>query len=121
MWVIALPTETGEGLDSRIAPTLEEAKYLTVVKVRDGKVTEAQSVLVRAGDHVPSLARRLGANVVICNELSGGSRAYLAVLGFDIISGVGGSVRDAINAFLEGKVSFVPKEFRRVRVVRDER
>lgn len=113
MWVIALPTGTGEGLDSRIAPTLEGAKYLTVVKVRDGKITEVQSVLVKAGDHVPSLARRLRANVVICNELSGESRAYLAVLGFDIISGVSGLVRDAVNAFLEGKISFVPEEFRR--------
>lgn len=111
--MIALPTETGEGLDSRIAPTLEGAKYLTVVKVRDCEVTEVQSVLVRAGDHVPSLLRRLGANVVICDGLSGGSRAYLAVLGFDIISGVGGLVRDAINAFLEGRISFVPEEFRR--------
>ncbi|GEM_PF-2841832 len=113
MWVIALPTETGEGLDSRIASSLEEARYLTIVKVRDGEVTEVQSVLIEVGDHVPSLARKLGANVVICNELSGGSRAYLAVLGFDIISGVGGLVKDAVNAFLEGKISFVPEEFRR--------
>ncbi len=113
MWVIALPTETGEGLDSRIAPTLEGAKYLTVVKVKEGEIIEVQSVLVGVGDHVPSLARRLGANVVICDELSGGSRAYLAVLGFDIISGVNGLVRDAVQAFLEGKISFVPEEFRR--------
>jgi len=113
LWVIALPTETGEGLDSRIAQTLEKARYLTVVRVKDGEVTEVQSVLIKAGDHVPSLARRLGANVVICNELRSGSRAYLAVLGFDIISGVSGLVRDAVQAFLEGRVSFVPEEFRR--------
>jgi len=117
--VIVLPTETGEGLDSRIASTLEEAKHLTLVKVEDGKVVEVKSVLVKVGDHVPSLARKLGANVVICDELSGRSRAYFAVLGFDIISGVDGLVKDAVNAFLEGRISFVPEEFRRIKVVRD--
>jgi len=114
MWIIAVPTSGKEGLDAIVHEDLEKAPYITLVKVENGKITnvETHQNEIEADTKSPQLIRRKKANIVICNKISSWSRAYLSVLGIEIIDGVKGKVREAVSMFVKGEISPIPRDLR---------
>lgn len=47
-------------------------------------------------------------NVLICGGIGGGARAALAAAGIEVFGGVHGNADEAVNAYLNGTLSFDP-------------
>lgn len=115
LWRIAVPTDTEEGLKARVSSTLEEAPYITIVNIEEGIIKEVKVVKNEPDKDTgsPTHLRREGVNVLVCRKLSQWSRAYLAVLGTDIIDGFEGTVEEAVEKYLKMEISAVPEEWRK--------
>ena len=112
MWRIAIPTTNDDGLDAPIHEILEEAPYLTIVEVEDKEVKKVSVLRKEDVDQdIPQLIRKK-ANIVMCKQIDSQSRAYFSVVGLEIIDGVGGKVREAVEMFLNNEISPIPQELR---------
>ncbi len=115
LWRVAVPTNTEEGLKAQVSGSLEEAPYITIVNVEEGMIKEVKTIKNEPDRDTgsPTHLRREGVNVLVCKKLSQWSRAYLAVLGTDIIDGFEGTVEEAVEKYLKGEITAVPEEWRK--------
>lgn len=87
----------------------EEMKFY---EVEDGKVTTSQVVSTNGSGH-SALAGFLvenGVNALICGGIGGGAKNALAEAGIDLYPGVSGNADQAVEAFLQGTLSYNPAE-----------
>lgn len=103
----------------RIAVTYENGKIFQhfghtaefkLYDVEDGKITNMQVVSTNGSGH-GALAGFLSENNVdtlICGGIGGGAKTALAQAGINLYGGVSGNADDAVNALINGNLSFNP-------------
>ncbi|MEM4967007.1 MAG: hypothetical protein QXG13_02110 [Zestosphaera sp.] len=71
----------------------------------DGSVNELSYVDVKDYESPASIVRRKKGNVVICDLIDDFSRAYLLVLGVEVIQGFKGTIKEGLEKYLRGELA----------------
>ena len=111
-------TEKGENT-MRIAVTYENGKIFQhfghteqfkLYDIEDGKITNPQVIDTNGSGHgaLAGILSAVKADVLICGGIGGGAKTALAENGIKLFGGVSGSADDAVNAFIENRLSFNP-------------
>lgn len=99
---IALTTQ-----DDQIFEHFGKCTTFTVFEVENGKI-QGKTLIDAIGHGHAELAGFLkgaGVDVVICGGIGNGARNMLDFAGIRLVSGISGSIDDAINAYLNGNLS----------------
>lgn len=104
-------TSQGNDLDSQVDPRFGRAAYLLIVDSEnlDFEVidnTENRNALKGAGIQAASNLSSKGAGVLLTGFCGPNAFKTLQAAGIKVADNASGTVREAINAFLEGKVAF---------------
>lgn len=102
---IAVTYENGE-----VFQHFGHTQMFKVYDVQDGKVIAAQVVDTMGSGHgaLAGVLNALQADVLICGGIGGGAQMALAQAGIQFFGGVTGSADAAVQAYLEGKLSYNP-------------
>lgn len=105
MFRIVFPVSKYEGLQSLISENFRDARHLVFVEISDDRnVSELRYVNVEEYEPPASVVRRKNGNVVICDLIDDFSRAYLLVLGVEVIQGFKGTVKEGLEKYLRGEL-----------------
>lgn len=102
---------TGPGLDSSLDTRFGRANYFVVVESETGEIAgvidnrSAQSASHGAGINAATLVAESGATVVLTGQVGPKAYAVLEAAGIRIVSGVAGTVREAVQRFASGAAS----------------
>lgn len=79
----------------------------TVVTVENGEVRGETSLDVGSNGHaaLTGFLKNAGVETVICGGIGDGAKQMLSSAGIKLISGITGSIDDAVNAYLDGSLS----------------
>jgi predicted Fe-Mo cluster-binding NifX family protein len=107
---IIVACENEQGLDSTISQHFGCSPAYAVVEVRDSRIESCETVSNPYVDKhvpraVPHYMAKLGADAVIAGGIGQGAISHLQTQGIRVATRATGSVRDAIPAFLEGRLS----------------
>ncbi len=103
---IVFPVNEFRGLQSLIDGEFKNARYLVLVELlEDGSVGELSYVEVEDYESPASLVRRKNGGIVICDSIDDFSRAYLLVLGVEVIQGFRGTVKEGLEKYLKGELT----------------
>lgn len=103
---ICIPTMGASGLDDQISEHFGRAQSFTIIDTISGKV----DVIVNNGEHVcggGAPVERLRAarpDVVVCGGLGAGALRMLGSLGYKVYCGANGTVHDAVEMYMGGKL-----------------
>lgn len=102
---IAVTYENGE-----VFQHFGHTQMFKVYDVQDGKIIASQVVDTMGSGHgaLAGVLNALQADVLICGGIGGGAQAALAQVGIQLFGGVTGSADAAVQAYLEGKLSYNP-------------
>lgn len=103
----------------RIAVTYENGKIFQhfghteqfkLYDIQDGKIMNTQVIDTNGSGHgaLAGILSAVKADVLICGGIGGGAKTALAENGIKLFGGVSGSADDAVNAFIENRLSFNP-------------
>jgi predicted Fe-Mo cluster-binding NifX family protein len=109
---LVVTCEDAQGIDSPICQHFGHSPAFVVVDVTNGAVTATEVVAnPMAAGHVPGalpdFISKLGANVVITGGMGGRAIALFQERGIEVASQLRGSVRDAVEAFVGGRLQTV--------------
>lgn len=106
------------GLNSEVSREFKRSRYLVFVDVFEDKTIKEHPVEVERYETPASVVRRVGGDIVICDEIDDFSMAYLAVVGTEVIQGFKGRIEEALNKYLsrnlESRLQNLSKEFKMV-------
>jgi predicted Fe-Mo cluster-binding NifX family protein len=79
----------------------------TVVTVEDGEVRGETSLDASQNGHaaLTGFLKSAGVETIICGGIGDGAKQMLSSAGIRLISGISGSIDDAVNAYLAGDLS----------------
>lgn len=107
-------TSQGTNLDSQVDPRFGRAAYILIVdtqtfefEVMDNK--ENVNALKGAGIQTASMVNDKGADVLLTGYCGPKAFMTLEAAKIQVANDVEGTVRDAVNAFNEGKLTFADK------------
>lgn len=104
---LAIPTN-GSGLDARVAPTFRRCSHLVFVESRNrSKAVTRVSDGLAGGGGCYLLARLIveaDARVLLTGRCGPNALGILAVAGVEVIQGVDGRVKDAVDAYAGGSL-----------------
>ena len=102
---IAVTYENGE-----IFQHFGHTQMFKVYDVQDGKIIASQVVDTMGSGHgaLAGVLNALQADILICGGIGGGAQMALAQAGIQLFGGVTGSADAAVQAYLEGKLSYNP-------------
>ncbi len=107
-------TSTGTDLDSQVEPRFGRASYILIVdsesfdfEVLDNK--ENVNALKGAGIQAARMVSDKGAKVLLTGFCGPNAFKVLKVAKIGVANDAGGSVRDAVKAYLDGKLSLSDK------------
>jgi len=102
---ICVPS-TGEGLDSEIDPRFGRCEYFVLVEIKDGKILNVQSEKnvgseqgSGAGIAAAEQVIKLGANIIIANDVGPKSKDILDQLEIKIIK-ASGNIKTALDKYI---------------------
>lgn len=103
--IIAVTEENGE-----IFQHFGHTRYFALYEIKDGSVASRRRIDAEGGGHsaLGGFLRANGVNLLICGGIGGGAKNVLAAAGIELISGVSGSVDDAVRRFLAGELKDDP-------------
>lgn len=101
----------GKDLDSQVDPRFGRAAYILVVDMNDDTVqvldnSENVNAFKGAGIQAAAAVGNSGAEVLLTGFCGPNAFKTLAAAGVKVANDASGSVRDALEAFQKGKVSF---------------
>ncbi|SHI22115.1 Predicted Fe-Mo cluster-binding protein, NifX family [Sporobacter termitidis DSM 10068] len=98
---IAVPTE-----NDQIFQHFGQSHFFTVYTADGGNITGKTFLDAGENGHsaLAGLLSRLKIDVLICGGIGGGAKAMLASENIELVSGIDGSVEDAVNAYLGGRL-----------------
>ncbi len=103
---IVFPVNEFRGLQSLVKGEFKNARFLVFVELlEDGSVSELSYVEVGDYESPTSLVRRKKSGIVICDSIDDFSRAYLLVLGVEVIQGFRGTVEEGLERYLRGELT----------------
>lgn len=79
----------------------------TVYTVNGDRITEKTILDAAASGHaaLAPFLKSAGVNVLICGGIGGGARQMLSAAGIELISGMEGSIEDAVAAYIKGDLN----------------
>lgn len=102
---IVFPVSKYEGLHSLINGSFKDSPYLVFVEVSDDRSISGLSYVdVKEHESPASVVRRKNGSVVICDTIDDFSKAYLLVLGIEVIQGFKGTVKEGLEKYLKGEL-----------------
>jgi predicted Fe-Mo cluster-binding NifX family protein len=104
---IAVASEDGTGLDSRVGQHFGRCPMYTLVDVADGRVEATKTIPnPHAGSHIPGDVPRFIASTRAQVLLTGGighrALSYFEEFGIQVSGGHAGSVAEAVTSWLQG-------------------
>lgn len=102
---ICIPTYKG-GLDDYVCEHFGRAESFTIYDTETGDVKVVRNTSEHFGGigRPPELIRDMGVDAVICSGMGARAIALFKSFGVKVYIGASGSVRDAINQFLAGRL-----------------
>ncbi len=107
---IAISADTNNGLESQVAHHFGRCPFFAIVDV-EGKEVSCVEVIDNPyyGNHqpgqVPGFIRQQNANVMLAGGMGRRAIDFFHQLGIEAATGVGGTVRDALQSYLGGELS----------------
>ncbi len=106
---IAVTAENNNGLESAVAQHFGHAPYFILVDVENGEVTAVQGVANpfvdgHAPGQVPGFIKQQNANVMLSGGMGGRAIQFFEQVGIQAATGASGTVRQALENFLGGKL-----------------
>ena len=97
--------------DGQVFQHFGHTEMFKVYDVEDGKVSDSQVVDTNGQGHgaLAGVLKALKVDALICGGIGGGARAALDAGGIKLYGGVSGSADAAVEALLNGKLSFDPE------------
>ncbi|MEI6101560.1 MAG: NifB/NifX family molybdenum-iron cluster-binding protein [Eubacteriales bacterium] len=79
----------------------------TVFTVEGAKITEKTTLDASASGHaaLAPFLKSTGVDVLICGGIGGGARQMLAEAGIELISGMEGSIEEAVAMYIKGELN----------------
>jgi predicted Fe-Mo cluster-binding NifX family protein len=107
--LIAVSAETDAGLDAPVNGHFGGSPYFTLVEVTDGQIEGGQAI---ANPHypqhepgaIPAFIRSQGADVMLTGGMGARAAGFLQQFGIQPVTGAEGTVRQAVEAFLQGQI-----------------
>ena len=104
-------TSQGKNLDSQVDPRFGRAAYILIVDSDDDTVevldnSENVNAFKGAGIQAAAMVGDIGADVLLTGFCGPNAFKTLAAAGVKVANDASGTVRDAMEAFKKGKVSF---------------
>ena len=101
----------GTGLDSQIDSRFGRAAYLLIIDTANAGIevldnSENLNAFKGAGIQAAAMVSDSGAEVLLTGYCGPNAFKTLQAAGVKVANDVNGTVRDAVNAFSEGKISF---------------
>jgi predicted Fe-Mo cluster-binding NifX family protein len=107
---IAVAVEDNRGLDARMSQHFGRCPYYLLVDVVNGEIGEVKAVENPFyGSHgepgeVPSLIKKLGAQVIIAGGMGPKAIGFFEQFGIQVVTGISGSVQEVLKMYLNGKI-----------------
>jgi len=106
---IAVTAENNNGLESAVAQHFGHAPYFILVDVENGEVTATQGVANpfvdgHAPGQVPGFIKEQKADVMLSGGMGGRAIQFFEQAGIQAATGASGTVRQALENFLGGKL-----------------
>lgn len=106
---IAVTAESNNGLDSMVAQHFGHAPYFVLVDVENGEVTSTQAVAnpfaeAHQPGQIPGFIHQQNANVILSGGMGGRAIEFFAQVGIQAATGANGTVRQALESYLGGKL-----------------
>ena len=104
-------TSQGKDLDSKVDPRFGRAAYILIVDMTDEKVevldnSENVNAFKGAGIQAAAMVGDSGAEVLLTGFCGPNAFKMLEAAGVKVANDTSGTVKDALEAFKKGKVSF---------------
>jgi predicted Fe-Mo cluster-binding NifX family protein len=108
--LFAVSAETDAGLDAPVNGHFGSSPFFTLVEVTDGQVGAAQAI---ANPHypqhepgaIPAFIRSQGVDVMLTGGMGARAAALLQHYSILAVTGATGTVRQAVQAFLQGRIA----------------
>ncbi len=106
---VAISAENGLGLESPVNPHFGRCPYFVFIDVDDQSILGVRSVAnpfynQHQPGQVPAFVHEQGANVMITGGMGGRAVAFFQECGIQPITGAAGTVRQALEQYLSGKL-----------------
>jgi len=105
---IAIPSDSGDGLDSYLAEHFGRAPYYVLVDIEDGRIADVKVEKNPAISHIPGVVPRYlkdrGVDVVIAMGMGPRAMDLFDRFGIKVVTGAQGKVRDIVEAYLSGRL-----------------
>jgi len=103
---ICIPTVGDSGLDDIVGEHFGRVPTYTIVDLDTDEVKVIPNTSEHMGgqEHPPEIMAKEGVNVMVCRGLGRRAIAMFEELGINVYIGASGTVRDAIDAFKQGKL-----------------
>jgi predicted Fe-Mo cluster-binding NifX family protein len=110
---IAVSADNASGLDSPVSAHFGRCPYYVLVQVEDGDIRGAEAIENPYFSHhepgqVPALIQQYGVDVMLTGGMGGRAVAIFQQYGIEPVSGATGSVRQAVEAYLDGTLRGAP-------------
>jgi len=121
---IAVPSNCDSGLDGPISEHFGHTPCFVLIDIegdaiKDVKVIRNPHYLEHRPGVVPEFLAEKGVNLIICRGMGWRAQNIFQQYGIKVITGAEGRIRDAIRAYLEGRL--VSREYKPARRWHEER
>jgi predicted Fe-Mo cluster-binding NifX family protein len=108
--LIAVSAETDAGLDAPVNEHFGGSPYFSLVEVTGGQIGASQAI---ANPHypqhepgaIPAFIHSRGVQVMLTGGMGARASAFFRQYGIQTVTGAEGTVRQAIDAFLQGRIA----------------
>ncbi len=104
---IAIPSSMPGGLDATLNPHFGKTQVFTIVETSKNEIKDV-NLVHQEGPHscagVVELLKSAGTDVAIVGGIGGRPLAVMLQLGIKVYTGATGTIKEAINAFLDEKL-----------------
>lgn len=107
---IAVTAENNNGLESTVAQHFGHAPYFMLIEVENGEVKAAQSIANPFAEQhqpgqIPGFIKEQNADVMLSGGMGGRAIQFFSEYGIKTATGASGTVRQALENFLGGKLT----------------
>ncbi len=103
---IAIPCGNNNGLESEVSTHFGRSPYYAFVDVDDNRIKNVEVIPVPLAEHelgdLPNFVKENNGTVVIAYGMGRRAVDFFKQLGIDVITGVSGNVKDAVESFMKG-------------------
>ena len=106
---IAVSAETNQGLESLVAHHFGRCPFFALVEVENEKIQSVSLIenpffAAHEPGQVPGFIKEQNADVMLSGGMGGRAIQFFGQFGIEPATGASGTVENAVNCFLEGKI-----------------